>query len=158
MAQGPTPDITCGPCRPWGQSHPKRPEEKERGGFILWPTLEPESEGLASEGFASPAWQAREARAVQTQEIINPTQALPSQQARLALVIKRSYPLEHPCPSRRTPPSSSQPSAPTSISCDNLQTEDQLASPPTPHAQASARPPPCPTPHGAPAAGGPGRV
>lgn len=30
----------------------------------------------------------------------------------------------------RTPPSSSQPSTSTSISCDNLQTEDQLASPP----------------------------
>lgn len=155
MSQGPTPDLTCGPCRPWGQSHPKRPEEKERGGFILWLTLGRNQRVLPRRGFAFPAW---EARAVQTQEIINPTQALPSQEARLALVIKRSYPLEHPCPSPRTPPSSSQPSASTSISCDNLQTEDQLASPPTPHAQASGRPPPCPTPHGAPAAGGPGRV
>lgn len=40
-----------------------------------------ESEGLASKGFASPAWQRTEAGAGQTQEIINPNQALPSQEA-----------------------------------------------------------------------------
>ena len=52
------------------------------------------------------------------------------------------------CPAWRTPPSSPQPSASTSISCDNLQTVDQLASlPAPPHAQASARPQPCPAPH-----------
>lgn len=58
-----------------------------------------ESEGLASKGFASLAWQPTEATAGQTQEIINPTQALPSQEAWLALVIKRSYPHELPVPS-----------------------------------------------------------
>lgn len=58
-----------------------------------------ESEGLASKGFASPAWQPTEAGAGQTQEIINPTQALLSQEAWLALVIKRSYPQERPVPS-----------------------------------------------------------
>lgn len=43
MARGPAPDITCditcGPCRP-GDSPTLRPEEKERGWFTLWPTLE----------------------------------------------------------------------------------------------------------------------
>lgn len=38
-------------------------------------------EGLAFKGFASPAWQHTEAGVGQTQEIINPNQALPSREA-----------------------------------------------------------------------------
>lgn len=49
-------------------------------------------------GFTSPAWQPTEAGAGQTQEIKHPNQALPSQEARPALVIKRSYPREQRCP------------------------------------------------------------
>lgn len=95
----------------------------------MWLTLERNQRVLPLRGLL-PCLAGHGGQSSPTQEIINPTQALPSQEARLALVIKRSYPHEHPVPSVEDSTLLLSASTSTSISCDNLQTEDQLASPP----------------------------
>ena len=109
--------------------------------------------GLASKGLASLSWQPTETRATQTQEIINPNQALPSQEARLALVTEKSCPQERPelLPSGelRPPPLSLQPPPPLLFPVTTCKLKSNLSvslQPSTPRLLLDPRPtPPHPT-------------
>ena len=154
---GPCPSHNLWPLQAPGTAPLKETRGKGKGLVHFVVDAGTNLEGLASKGFASPAWQRTEAGAGQTQEIINPNQALPSQEAPAGSCHKKILSPRAPRAAGgglRPPPLSPQPSASTSISCDNLQTEDQLASPPRP-GSGSTPAPPRPRPR-APAAGGPG--
>lgn len=149
MAWGPAPDITWASQAP-EQPHSERPEEK--GWFTLRLRLE-RSRGLGSKRLASSGSPLRPEQPKRAQEIINPNQALPSQEARLALcsqknLVPRSAPVLLPSGVNSRPPPSAFSLRPTSISCDTTCNRSPTCSvsPPTLHAQASARPPPRPTP------------
>ena len=141
---GPCPSHNLWPLQAPGTAPLKETRGKGKGLVHFVVDAGTNLEGLASKGFASPAWQRTEAGAGQTQEIINPNQALPSQEAPAGSCHKKILSPRAPRAAGgglRPPPLSPQPSASTSISCDNLQTEDQLASPPRPGSGSTPAPP-----------------
>ena len=158
---GPHPRHNLWPLQAPGQPCSERPEEKERGWFTFglrleWNRRVSLAKGLLPTRPPPPGLAATEVGTGQTQEIINPNQALPSQEARLALVTERSCPQERPVlPGGGLRPPPLSPPPPHLFPVTTCKPKTNLPLPP--HALASARPPPRPTPppKRAPAAGGP---
>lgn len=145
---GPRPRHNLWPFQAWGTGPFRATRGKGKGWFTLWSRLEGSRLRRVCSPLPGSPQKSQQAKHKKYQILAG---LGPVRRPWLAPVTERSYPHERPVPpggGLRPPSLSPQPSASTSISCDNLQTEDQLAPPTPPHPGFWWTPRPTPPPAG----------